>query len=215
MSNKTLRMQAYKWLKKKIITLEFPMGSPLLESDLCQETGLGRTPVREAVQQLASEGLISIRPRKGIFVSDINFLDFDNLIEARIMLETHVIRRVADTITPKQSEKLRMLFVDVPDLIDKGDINGLLVIERSFHQSLVSLLENPYLDSIAERIYDLVERTWQLSFRKRSKSDLARTLNDHLVILEELEKGDVNAAEKVTLDHILNFRSKVFRQPEV
>lgn len=206
-------MQAYEWLKKKIITLEFPMGSPLLESDLCQETGLGRTPVREAVQQLASEGLISIRPRKGTFVSDINFLDFENLLEARIMLETHVIRRLTDTITPKQTEKLRMLFVDVPELIDKGDITGLLVIERSFHQSLVSFLENPYLDSMSEHIYDLVERTWQLSFRRRTKSGLASTLNEHLVILDALEKGDVNAAEKVTLDHILNFKSKVLRQP--
>lgn len=206
-------MQAYEWLKKKIITLEFPMGSPLLESDLCQETGLGRTPVREAVQQLASEGLISIRPRKGTFVSDINFLDFENLLEARIMLETHVIRRLTDTITPKQTEKLRMLFVDVPELIDKGDITGLLVIERSFHQSLVSFLENPYLDSMSEHIYDLVERTWQLSFRRRTKSGLTSTLNEHLVILDALEKGDVNAAEKVTLDHILNFKSKVLRQP--
>lgn len=206
-------MQAYEWLKKKIITLEFPMGSALLESDLCQETGLGRTPVREAVQQLASEGLISIRPRKGTFVSDINFLDFENLLEARIMLETHVIRRLTDTITPKQTEKLRMLFVDVPELIDKGDITGLLVIERSFHQSLVSFLENPYLDSMSEHIYDLVERTWQLSFRRRTKSGLTSTLNEHLVILDALEKGDVNAAEKVTLDHILNFKSKVLRQP--
>lgn len=213
MANKTLRIQAYEWLKKKIITLEFPMGSPLLESDICRETGLGRTPVREAVQQLASEGLISIRPRKGTFVSDINFLDFDNLLEARIMLETHVIRKLADIITPKQTEQLRMLFADVPELIDKGDINGLLVIERSFHQSLVSFLENPYLDSMAERIYDLVERTWHLSFKRRTKSDLASTLNEHLIILKELEGGDPKAAEKATLDHILNFKSKVLRQP--
>ncbi len=214
MSNKSLRIQAYQWLKEKIITLEYPMGSALVENDLCRELGLGRTPVREAIQQLASEGLIAIRPRKGTFVSNINFLDFENLLETRIMLETHVIRRLAGSIKPEQTEKLRSLFDDVPDLVEKCDITGLLRIERSFHQNLVSLLDNPYLNSIAENIYDLVARTWQLSFSRRSKSDLFNTLNEHLKILDELEKGNIKTAEEVALNHILDFRSKVLRQPQ-
>jgi DNA-binding GntR family transcriptional regulator len=213
MSNKSLKIQAHQWLKKKIITLEFPMGSALVENDLCSELSMGRTPVREAVQQLASEGLVSIRPRKGTFVSNINFWDFENLLDTRIMLETHVARKLAGSIRPEQSEKLQRLFDDVPHLIEKRDLDGLLTIDRKFHQGLVTLLDNPYLNAMAEHIYDLVTRTWYLSFRNRSQSDLALTLQDHLFILKKLEQSDAAAAEKAVRDHVMNFRDKVFRQP--
>ena len=95
MSNKTMRDQAFQWLKKKIITLEYPMGSALVENDICQALGMGRTPVREAIQQLAAEGLVSILPRKGTFVSNVSFWDFEKLLETRVMLETHVAKQLA------------------------------------------------------------------------------------------------------------------------
>ena len=57
MPNKSMRQVAYDWLKKQIITLDFPMGSCLVENTLCRDLGMGRTPIREALQQLAAEGL--------------------------------------------------------------------------------------------------------------------------------------------------------------
>jgi GntR family transcriptional regulator, rspAB operon transcriptional repressor len=214
MSNKSLRIQAYNWLKKKIITLEYPMGSTLVESALCLELRMGRTPVREALQQLASEGLVSIRPRKGTFVSNINFWDFENLLEVRIMLETQVVRKLAGKISPDQVNNLQILFEDVPALIKQRDLDGLLAIDRKFHQGLVNLVDNPYLNDMADHIYDLVARTWYLSFRNRSQTDLALTLQDHLDILKQLEQGDAEAAEKAVRDHVMNFRNKVFHQPQ-
>ncbi len=189
------------------------MGSALIENDLCRELGMGRTPVREAVQQLASEGLVNILPRKGTFVSNINYWDFDNLLNARVMLETHVVRELAGLISPEQVQKLRSLFDDVPTLIKKPDIDALLAIERDFHQGLVTLLDNPYLDAIAENIYDLVTRTWYLSFRRRTKDDLAATLQENLHILDKLEQRDADAAEIAVREHVVNFRNKVLHRP--
>jgi len=214
MSTVSLRVQAYQWLKKKIITLEYAMGSPLVENDLCRELGMGRTPVREAVQQLASEGLVNILPRKGSFVSNINLWEFENLLDARVMLETHVVRKLAGIITKEQIATLRALFDDVPELIERRDIDALLTIEREFHQGLVTLLDNPYLDTIAENIYDLVTRTWYLSFRRREQDDLAATLQENLDILEQLALNDANAAEKVVREHVLSFRNKVLIRPQ-
>jgi DNA-binding GntR family transcriptional regulator len=215
MSNISLRVQAYQWLKKKIITLEYAMGSHLVENDLCRELGMGRTPIREAVQQLASEGLVNILPRKGCFVSNINLWEFENLLDARIMLETHVVRRLAEMISPKQIETLRALFDDVPELIGDRDIDALLKIEREFHQGLVTLLDNPYLDAIAENIYDLVTRTWYLSFRRRSQDDLASTLQENLDILDALARNDADAAEQAVRSHVSSFRNKVLIRPQV
>lgn len=210
MSNKTLKSKAYEWLKKKIITLEYPMGSPLYESDLCKETGFGRTPVREAIQQLQAEGLVYVRPKKGTFVSSIDMFDFEKILESRIMLETHVIRRLAGAMPDAELKRFRSFFDEVPVMIEKLEIEGLLKVERTFHEELVYLLGNQYLNTIADRIYDLVARTWYLSFKKRNRASLEATLNDHLDILDALEKGDPETAENVALKHIYDFRRKVF-----
>lgn len=210
MSNKTFKSKAYDWLKRKIITLEYPMGSPLVESELCQELGMGRTPIREAIHQLETEGLVLIRPRKGTFVSSIDIFDFEDLLDTRIMLEMHVLEKLAGTIRPDQLEKFRALFDDVSQLVHSYDIDKLLKIERDFHEGMVALLENPYLNFIAVRIYDLVARTWYLSFRRRSQESLSETLNDHLDILDALQVGDAQMAKKIATKHIVDFRNKVF-----
>ncbi len=189
------------------------MGKTLVENDLCRDLGMGRTPVREAVQQLASEGLVTILPRKGTLVSNINFWDFEKLLETRVMLEVHVVRKLASSITQEQAERLHSLFDGVPEFIKQNDLDALLTIERQFHQGLVTLLDNPYLDSMAERIYDLVTRTWYLSFRRRNQDDLSFTLQENLVILEKLEQRDADAAEKAVREHVINFRNMVFHQP--
>jgi len=210
MSNKTLKYQAYEWLKNKIITLEYSMGSPLSETDLCKEMGLGRTPVREAILQLQAEGLVYIRPKKGTFVSSIDFFDFEKLLESRIMLETYVVHRLAGAMPEEQLKRFRSFFDDVPTMIERMEIGGLLKVERTFHEELVYLLENKYLNAIADRIYDSVARTWNISFKKRSQDSLKETLNDHLEILDALEGGDPQTAEKVVLKHIYDFKRKVF-----
>jgi len=129
------------------------------------------------------------------------------------MLETHVAQKLVGSITSRQVAELQSLFSKVPDLIKQRDLDQLLAIDRKFHQGLVTLLDNPHLDSIAEHIYDLVIRTWYLSFRSRSQKDLTFTLQDHINILNKLEQGNSEAADKAVREHVQNFRNKVFHQP--
>ena len=211
MSNISLRVQAYQWLKKKIITLEYDMGKILVEQDLCKELGMGRTPVREALQQLSSEGLVNVLPRKGYFVSNVNFWEFENLLDARIMLETHVVRKLSGKISAVQVAALRDLFSNVDELVAQLDIDALLKIERDFHQGLVTLLDNPYIDAIAENIYDMVTRTWYLSFRMRTQDDLAATLEENLDILDKVAQNSPDAAENAVRSHVQSFKNKVLR----
>ena len=210
MSNKTLKVKAYEWLKDKIITLEYPMGSPLSEVELCRETGFGRTPVREAIQQLESEGLVYVRPKKGTFVSSVDIFDFEKLLESRVMLETYVVRQLAGAMPAGELERFRKMFDDVPRLVEALEIRELLKIERMFHGGLVCLLENQYLNAIADRTYDLVARTWYLSFKRRTQPSLEETLNDHLELLDALASGDAQAAEKMVVKHINDFKRRVF-----
>ncbi len=215
MSNTSLRQQAYDWIKKQIITLELQPGSALSEIEISRELGLGRTPVREAIQRLKGDDLIVVLPRKGTFVSNINLGDFEKLIDARLMLECHVVKALAAPeghFDLKKVEQLRHLFDSVPELAEKRDIDALLSIDRKFHQELVALLDNPYLMMIADRVYDLVTRTWHLSFNKRTRDDLLKTAQDHIDIIDAIVRGDVQGGEDAVRKHIFNFRNKVYSQ---
>ncbi len=109
-------------------------------------------------------------------------------------------------------EQLRHLFDSVPELAEKRDIDALLSIDRKFHQELVALLDNPYLMMIADRVYDLVTRTWHLSFNKRTRDDLLKTAQDHIDIIDAIVRGDVQGGEDAVRKHIFNFRNKVYSQ---
>ena len=87
--------KAYYLIRQRIITLELPPMSPIDEQALMEELQLGRTPIREALQRLAAENLVSIVPRRGMFVADISLTDLQQVFELRMMLEGFCARLAA------------------------------------------------------------------------------------------------------------------------
>ena len=213
MPEQLLRDKAYKTLKQKIVTLEYNMGQQLVENDISSQLNLGRTPVREAIQQLAREGLVVIIPRKGVYVSDISMREFQKLMETRAMLELYCIREAAGLITPNKIQYLRSLFTHARSLAKERNIIELLDIDRKFHEGIVGVLDNPYINEIATKVYDLIVRTWHLSFKRRTIEELNKTVDAHLSILDALEGGDAGAAGQAVLNHLEQFQEKVFRKP--
>lgn len=213
MPEQLLRDKAYKTLKQKIVTLEYNMGQQLVENDISSQLNLGRTPVRESIQQLAREGLVVIIPRKGVYVSDISMREFQKLMETRAMLELYCIREAAGLITPNKIKYLRSLFSHARSLAEERNIIELLDIDRKFHEGIVEVLGNPYINEIATRVYDLIVRTWHLSFKRRTIEELSKTVESHLSILDALEGDDAAAAEQAVLNHLEQFQEKVFRKP--
>lgn len=187
------------------------MGSLLVENDLCEELKLGRTPIREALQQLAHEGLIQIIPRKGIQVTSISLWEYKKLEESRAMIEQFCIPRVARIVSQLRLEELRQSLSPAPELIRKGRIAELLDIDRSFHMELVQILENPYISSMAERIYDMLSRIWYLSFKNRTEEELLHTMQGHLDILNCLERRNAAEAAKASMEHIEDCRNIIMR----
>jgi DNA-binding GntR family transcriptional regulator len=213
MSQQLLREKAYCQVKQKIVTMEYPMGKQLVEQDICRELGIGRTPVREALQRLARENLIVIIPRKGMMVSDITAFELNRLYEARAMLEPFCARRAAQLANKEQLRDFRRLFDQAEDMARQRRINELLDLDRNFHEGIVSILENPYIYEMAVRIYDLLARTWHLSFQRRSFEELTNTITEHLCIVNALESRDPDKAEAAVLEHLRQYRAKVLQEP--
>jgi len=205
MQNKLLRQKAYERIKKAIVTLRFEMGKNLNEKELSSEFKLGRTPIREALQQLANEGLVVIVPRKGAYVSTVSFADFQKLLDTRIMLETHCARRASTRISRETLGGLRDLMSGMEPLIAVRDIDALLSIDRQIHMAVVRGLDNEYIEQIASQLYDRVARLWYLSFKNLDEPELRTRLLSHQLIIDALDRRDPDTAEKEVRNHIEMF----------
>ena len=211
MTIKLQRQQAYEKIKRAIVTLRFEMGKNINEQDLCQEFNLGRTPVREALQLLASEGLVVVVPRKGVYVSYVSLEDFQKIYETRIMVETYCISEAAQKISGDEIQRLKTLIEDSEPLVDDRNIEGLLRVDREIHMGIVKSLNNRYIEQIAEQVYDLVTRMWFLSFQTRTKEELRISLLAHSNILDKLASRNVNESQNANHEHLDQFVNQIYK----
>ncbi len=212
MQNKLLRQKAYERIKKAIVSLRFEMGKNLNEKELSSDLKLGRTPIREALQQLANEGLVVIVPRKGVYVSTVSLEDFQKLLDTRIMLETHCARRASSRITGETLGGLHNLMSGMEPFIVARDIDALLSIDRQIHMAVVRGLDNEYIEQIASQLYDRVARLWYLSFKNLDEPELRARLLSHQVIIDALDRRDPDTAEKAVKNHIEMFVERIYKK---
>jgi len=208
---KLQRQQAYEKIKRAIVTLHFEMGKNINEQELCLEFALGRTPVREALQLLASEGLVVIVPRKGVYVSYVSLEDFQKIYESRLMIETFCISEATQKISDAEIQRLKQLIEDSEHLVDARDIEGLLNLDREIHMGIVKSLNNHYIEQIAGQVYDLVTRMWFLSFRTRTQKELGISMLNHSKILEKLATRNVAESQKANREHLDQFVSQIYK----
>src|SRR5207237_3796488 len=98
--------EAYARILERIVSLEMPPGSVVNEARLRDELGIGRTPIREALQRLARENLVRSIPHRGTFVTDVNITDLARITEVRVVLESHAARLAAEKLTTSDREAI-------------------------------------------------------------------------------------------------------------
>lgn len=212
MRSKLLRQKAYEKIKKAIVTLRYEMGRTLNEKELSSEFRLGRTPIREALQQLANEGLVVIVPRKGVYVSTVSLVDFQKLLDTRIMLETYCAREAAKRINEALLGQLHSFMANAEPLIMAGDVGALLTIDRQIHMGVVSSLNNEYIEQFASQLYDRIARLWHLSFKNMDEPELRDRFLSHQDILDALARHDPEEAEKAARGHIDRFVERIYNK---
>ncbi len=104
--NVSLAEQAYRVLEEQLVTLKLAPGELIAEKDLMDKTGIGRTPVREAMQRLSADGLLQVIPRKGLMVTPLRRTDLSQIIEARRVLERLLVVKASRTCDSRSAEGL-------------------------------------------------------------------------------------------------------------
>jgi DNA-binding GntR family transcriptional regulator len=199
--------RAYEQIKQKIITTEMPPGGVIQEAALMSELGLGRTPIREALKLLEAERLVTVSPRRGMFVTPINISDLTKLQEIRSVLDMLSVRLAAQRVTPADIAQMREWVEQAHAAESAGDLRDLMVLDGRFHQLLASSTRNELLAAENERLYNLSVRIWYYYLDQLCPGDLA--LEALVEIVEALEAGNVNQAEEAMSKHISHFSESI------
>lgn len=181
--NHSLAERAYRWLEEQLVTLEFAPGELIGEKELVEKAGIGRTPVREAVQRLSTEGLLQVLPRKGLMVTPLRRSDLTRILEARKVLERLMVVKAAERATPDQQQDLRELAADIEEAQD--DLGVYLGLDQSLDGLLRDACDNRFLvkplttmQSHCRRLWYFFRRSMDLSRTTRLRGGLARAVAD-------------------------------------
>jgi DNA-binding GntR family transcriptional regulator len=180
---------AYTALEARLVTLHWPPGALLQEKDLAQAIGIGRTPVREAVQRLAGQGLLKILPRKGLLVAPVQRSELLQIIEVRRVLERLLVVKAAERASPQQRDTLAGLaaqFATVGEELDQY-----MRLDRALDAALGEACANPYLAAALAPLHAHCRRFW---FLRRERLDLARAVALHAGLADAAARADGSGA---------------------
>ena len=194
---------AYSVVRDLLIRLEIAPGAPIVESDLTQKIGIGRTPLREALNRLESERLVNIFPRRGTFAADINLADLALITDLREELEGHAAAKAALRATPPERSRLTTL----ADHLTSSDTATQMAIDTEIHRAIYSATHNRFLEDTASQYHNLALRIWHL-FTDRL-TNLADHVEEHRGLLAHIVSGEADEARSVAVAHVRNFEGAV------
>ena len=197
---------AYERLLERIVSLEMPPGSVVQEARLREELGIGRTPIREALQRLARENLVRSIPHRGTFVTDVNITDLARITEVRTVLESHAARLAAEKITTTDREAM----VELLELLRRGhaaDQRDLMQLDQQIHRLVYRTAHNPFLEATLERYFNLSLRLWYLVLDREVR--VREAVDEHVALLEAILDGDGQCAEDIMRRHVSGFEREI------
>jgi DNA-binding GntR family transcriptional regulator len=197
---------AYAHLEELIVTLKLAPGSAVSEGELSARTGIGRTPIREALQRLARENLVSILPRRGIVVTAINVKDQLKLLEVRRELERLIARSAARRATDEERKRFRELARDFEKSAKSDDDVAFMRTDREFNTLCSAAAHNEFAAGAMSLMHSLSRRFWYIHYKQAADMPLTAKLHADIAraIADADEERAVKASDKL-LDAIEKF----------
>lgn len=186
-----IALQAYLALETLIVTLDLEPGSMTTESGLIERVGLGRTPVREAIQRLAWEGFLIVRPRAGLQVAPLVPADWVKVIDARGGIETVLARSAAEALSPSAQRPFLEASEAMYAAAAANDDRAFLAADKSWDDAMALASPNPFAARVAAPLQTHSRRFW---YRYRRGNGLKQAANRHIAIIEAVLRGDADGA---------------------
>jgi len=205
----TLTEKAYRALEEEIVTLRIPPGTVVSEAILSRRLGVGRTPVREALQRLAREWLVVIMPRRGIVVSEIDPVRQLRLLEARREIERFLACSAAKRASHVQRIRFQEIAAGMDAAAGNADDIAFMRLDLAFNLLVLDAAGNEFAASAMSLMNGLSRRFWYMHYKQAADLPLAARL--HATIARAIAEGDGHAAGRssdVLVDYIEAFARK-------
>ena len=190
--------KAYRALERMIVTLELAPGSVATEGGLIDRLGLGRTPLREAIQRLAWEGLVEVRPRAGLAIAPLHAADWLRVLEARLGIEVVLARSAARFAMADTASRFHAAQRAMEDAAEVGNVVAFLEADKALDETMAAAADNPFAARVAAPLQTHSRRFW---FRYKADTGLKQAA-EHPVgligaILDRDEDGAGREAERL------------------
>ena len=187
-------------LRERILGGSLPPGERLVEGRLSEELGVSRMPVREALRQLASEGLVTIEPRRGATVTQFSEEQIRELVEVRATLEGLNAKLAARRHDDAKITELQAILSEGVRLAETGDPLTLMRLNERFHEALANIASNSVLRDMMASLRDRTALLFAPLNRNRGKQNW----DEHAAILRAVIDGDQELASLLATRHVYN-----------
>jgi DNA-binding GntR family transcriptional regulator len=183
--------RAYRALERMIVTLELLPGSVTTEGALIEKIGLGRTPVREAIQRLAWEGLLEVRARAGLAVAPLHPGDWVKVIDARRGVEAILARSAARHATREAAQHFQEAALAMRKAAISGNVIAFLQADKALDEAMALAADNPYAARLVAPLQSHSRRFW---FRYQSDTGLSAAADRHMALIRAILDGNAEEA---------------------
>lgn len=199
-------------LRQRIFAHELTPGTWIDEQKLAEEYGISRTPLREALKVLVSEGLVELRPRRGCYVTEISRQDMDDIFPLMALLESRCAADAIRRAKPVNIRELKVIHDKLELAAKEGRIDAFFEANQEFHRRIQELANNRWLLSVIQDLRKVLKlsRMHSLSLEGR----LQQSLEEHRIIMAAFEASDAGKAERAMHDHLMAGRDALARMHE-
>lgn len=192
--------RVYQHVKQGVLDRRYEGGTLLTEGELAEAVGVSRTPVREALLRLETEGLLKLYPKKGALVLPVSAQEITDVLETRLLVEEFTVRRAVPA-PPALLERLAGLLEEQRRHAAGGDLAAMMAADRAFHAEIVRDAGNQILCRLYDQLRDRQLRMG-VALLHSHPDRVERTLAEHAEILDALRAGDEEAAAAAVRGHI-------------
>ncbi|MDD2485486.1 MAG: GntR family transcriptional regulator [bacterium] len=198
----------YEIITEQILTGKLAPGARLTEEEIARQLGVSRTPVREAMKSLAKDELVELIPRKGMYVKKLELQDVVEIYDIRAVLEELAVTLATLRIPEAVIKEFRVRAGKSRQEIISGRNEESHAFDREFHYCIAEHSGNKRLAATIESLGNMVN-FFRITVIARDDKQIRQALEEHIQIIEALEKRDATAAAEAMREHILHTRSNI------
>jgi DNA-binding GntR family transcriptional regulator len=200
--DQSLKAQIFESLRNAIVDGRLVAGNLYSVQSLANDLGVSRTPVREALIDLESRGMVSFERNQGVRVLQTSVHDLKEILTLRILLEVPAAYRATEQVTPAVLKTLKKLLDQGEERIKADDYRGVLDVDRAFHRTILEASGNRRLAEYVDHLRDLI--VMRGLYTSEAERDLRQYSGQHGEIYEALEAGEPNQAAEAMRSHLIN-----------